>query len=106
MIEIQCPVAQDVHETSMATARLGQVEYEGWASAQRIDDERLRWRMRYVARWNGTEIDHQSTEYLCWVVSAERLLAEAGACGLAGCVADGLVVLRKAPPDRRGRGAA
>ena len=95
VIEIQCPIAQDLPETCIATVQVGQVAYEGWASAQRIDDARQRWHVRYVARLDGVEIDHQNTDYVCWVASAEQVLAEAGAFGLAGDTTSNLVVLRK-----------
>ena len=95
VIEIQCPVAREVSETCVATVRVGRISYEGWASAQRVDDVRQRWRVRYVSRLDGVEIDHQYTNYVCWVVSAEQVLAEANAFGLAGHATNDLVVLRK-----------
>lgn len=97
VVEIQCPIAQDMSETCMATAQVGQVTYKGWASAQRIDESRQHWRVRYVARLNGVEIDRQCTDFVCWVASADQVLAEAGAFGLAGYATKNLVVLRKAP---------
>ena len=96
VIEIQCPIARDVPETCMATARVGQVVYNGWASAQRIDESRQHWRIRYVAELDGVEIDRQCTDYVCWAASAEQVLAEAGAFGLAGQATDNLVILRRA----------
>ena len=96
VIEIQCPIAQDMPETRMATAQVGQVVYKGWASAQRIDESRQHWRIRYVAELDGVEIDRQCTDYVCWVASAEQVLAEADACGLAGQATDNLVIQRKA----------
>jgi trans-aconitate methyltransferase len=96
VIEIQCPIAQDIPEACIATAQVGQVAYEGWASAQRIDESRQHWRIRYVAQLGGVEIDHQCADYVCWVASAEHVLAEADAFGFAGCATNNLVVLRKA----------
>ena len=96
LIEIQCPIARDVPEACMATAQVGQVVYKGWASAQRIDESRQRWRIRYVAEWDGVEIERQCANYVCWVASAEQVLAEADAFGLAGQMTDNLVILRKA----------
>ena len=96
VIEIQCPVAQDVPETRMATAQVGQVVYTGWASARRLDESRQRWRIRYVAELGGIEIDRQCADYVCWAASAEQVLAEADAFGLAGHTTDNLVILRKA----------
>ncbi len=40
--------------------------------------------------------DGSGTDYVCWAASAEQVLAEAGAFGLAGQATDNLVVLRKA----------
>ena len=96
VIEIQCPIAQDVPETCITTAQVGQVVYRGWASAQRIDESRQHWRIRYVAELDGVEIDRQCTEYVCWTASAEQVLAEADAYGLAGQATDNLVILRRA----------
>lgn len=98
VIEIQCPVAEDTPETCIATAQVGRVAYEGWACAQRVDDARQHWRIRYVARLNGVEIDRRCTNYVCWVASAAQVLAEAGAVGLEGHTSGDLVVLRKATP--------
>ncbi len=94
VIEIQCPVAQDLPEMCMATAQVGHVTYEGWASAERVDDQRQRWHLRYVSWLHGVQIDHQNTDYICWVVSAEQVLAEAHAFGLVGEATDTLVLLR------------
>lgn len=100
VIEIQCPVARDIPESRVATAQIGRIEYEGWASARRVDALRQRWSMTYVARLDGVEIDRQSTDYVCWVASAEQVLAEAAASGLVGHEASSLVVLHK--PASRG----
>lgn len=96
VLELQCPVAQDVSETCVATVEVGQVTYESWASARRLDDQRQLWSLRYLSRWRGREIDSQRAEYVCWVVSAEQLLLEAAACGLAGSSTESLVILRTA----------
>ena len=98
VIEIQCPVAQDMPETLVASARVGQVVYECLASAQRIDESRQHWRVSYVALLggDGAEIDRQCTDYVCWVASPEQVLAEAEASGLAGHATNDLVILHKA----------
>ena len=95
VIEIQCPVAGDVPETRVAAVRVGRIAYEGWASAVRVDDSRQHWRVSYVANLDGVEIDRQCTDYVCWTASAERVLAETEACGLAGYATDNLIVLSK-----------
>lgn len=96
VVEIQCSVSQDIPETRIAATQVGQVAYEGWASARRIDAERQHWHMRYVTRLDGAEIDQQRTDYVCWVASADRVLAEAGDFDLEGDATNSLVVMRKA----------
>ena len=95
VIEIQSPTAEDVPDTCIATAQVGQVDYEGWASARQIGDARLHWRVRYVARLGGVEIDRQCTDYVCWAVSAKQVLAEAATFGLVGYATKDLVVLNR-----------
>ncbi len=97
VFEIQCPIAQDVPETCIASAQVGHITYESWACARRIDDDRQHWHLTYISRLHGREIDRQSTDYQCWVLSADGLLSEARAFGLAGTVIDNLVVLHKLP---------
>lgn len=93
IVEIQCPVACDIPETCMATASIGNIAYEGWATARRIDDARQHWQMTYVARFNGAEIDRQTTDYICWTLSGAELLKEAASCGLSGYLTKNLIVL-------------
>lgn len=91
LIEIQCPLAQDVGATCIAKARIGRVDYEGWGSAVRLDDNRQRWKMVYVARMGNDEIDRQSTDFDCWAVSAKEVIAEALPFGFSG-KSDGTLV--------------
>ncbi len=93
VLEIQSPSAEDAPETRVASARVGRVDYECWASAQRLDAARQRWRMSYISRMDGAEIDRQSTDYECWAISSEGVLAEARAFGLRGFGKGSLVVL-------------
>lgn len=99
VLEIQCPAAQDLAEARIASSDVGQVTYEAWAGAQRLDDHRQRWRITYVARLHGAELDRQSTDYICWTLSAAQLLAEARGAGLVGEATGQLVVLRKQPVE-------
>ncbi len=98
VVEIQCPAADDVPELCVGTAQVGRVTYQGWASAQRIDDSRQRWRVRYRAELDGVEIDRQCAEYVCWAASAETVLSEAQAAGLSGYSSENMVVLHKTTP--------
>ncbi|MEM6705211.1 MAG: class I SAM-dependent methyltransferase [Acidobacteriota bacterium] len=93
VLEVQCPIAEDVPETCIAKAQMGQVSYEAWASARRIDDSRQLWHVRYLSRLRDVEIDRQSTEHVCWAASADRLLAEARDFGLGGVEDGSLIVL-------------
>lgn len=101
VIEVQCPTAQDLAETRIAAAQVGRVRYEGWARAERLDDERQRWHVRYVSRLSGAEIDRQTATYVCWAASVEQVLAEAGEVGLEGDARGELVVLRPGAQARR-----
>ncbi len=94
LIEIQCPVAEDVEERSVATAMVGQVRYEALASARRLNEQQQLWRMRYVAIFDGVEIAREHTEYLCWTVSAAQLLSEVADFGFTGQEIGNLLVLK------------
>ena len=94
LIEIQCPIAQQVENTCVAKIRIGRVEYEGWAQAEPLAGNRQRWSMTYIARIDDKEIDQQSTEFVCWTASAEEVIAEASLSGLTGHADGNLVTLR------------
>lgn len=96
LLEIQCPEARDVAETVIATTRVGEVRYTALAAAEALDSARQRWRVDYRASLEGAEIDRHSCEYVCWVASAEEVLAEAAGYGLEGREKGGLVVLHHA----------
>lgn len=96
LFDLQCPIAQDRSETSMGTAQVGRMRYEGWVSCARVDDDRVRFRMRYVSRLGDEKIEEDVTEHVCWAASVERVLAEAARAGLRGREQGGLVVLRRA----------
>lgn len=95
--EIQCPDAVDIPETCMATARIGCLDYEGRAQALRMDEQRQRWRMIYRTTLEGICIDRQSAEYICWTVSAARVVAEAALARLQATIIGDLVVMRRPP---------
>ncbi|MEO1081319.1 MAG: class I SAM-dependent methyltransferase [Pseudomonadota bacterium] len=95
VLEIQSPEARDVAESVIATAQVGAVTYAARASAEAIDSERLRWRVDYVASFEGAEVDSQCSEYLCWAVSANTVLTEAAKHGLRGQAKGDLVVLHR-----------
>ncbi len=95
LVDIQCPVADDMAEMRIMTSRVGRMDYEAWAAAERLADERQRWRMTYVSRLDGVEMDRQSTSFDCWVFSGDQLLAEVAAHGLVGREDKGLVTLQR-----------
>ncbi len=93
VIEIQCSEAESIAETRVASATVGQVNYEAWGEAQRLDDRRQRWCMRYVAKLGDRVIDEQSASYLCHVASSELVIAEAEPYGFTGMPLGDYVVL-------------
>ncbi len=95
VIEIQCPVAEDIAETCIGIAQVGDVSYETRASAERVNEQQQRWRISYVSRLRGDVLERLQTDYLCWVLSCEDLLAEVSETGLTGSSDGNLVVLEK-----------
>ncbi|MEO1367411.1 MAG: hypothetical protein AAFX50_09555, partial [Acidobacteriota bacterium] len=69
----------------------------GRASAERLDAARVRWKVTYTSHLDGSPLDRQSTDYVCWALSADQALAEAAAAGLAGSGSGNLVILRRRP---------
>lgn len=94
VVEVQCPKAVALPETRMAATRIGQVDYEGWASAELLGDDRQRWRMTYRATLDGTELACESTTFDCWAISAALIISEAADAALSGELVDDLVILR------------
>lgn len=95
IVDVQCPVARDVPATRIATSQVGRITYEAWASASRVGDTCLRWRMSYVSRLDGDEIDRQDVDFVCWAISAEQVVVEVEAHGLRALRTGGLVVLSR-----------
>lgn len=93
VVEVQCPVAEDLPENAMASVRVGRITYRGAAAAERIAADRQRWRMTYRAFLGEEELRCDRTRYDCWTVSAGQVVAEAAVAGLTGRVADDLVIL-------------
>jgi SAM-dependent methyltransferase len=93
--EVQCSQADDIPESDMAQARVGNVMYSGTASAQRIAPDRQRWTMSYRASLDAREIARDVVTYDCWAISAEMIVAEAGLAGLSARVLSDLVLLNR-----------
>ena len=94
IVEVQFPAAEDMPETDMAQVQLGRVVYRASATAERLASDRQRWTMKYRVSLEGREIACETTSYECWTISADRVLAEAGAAGLGGRITDDLVILQ------------
>lgn len=93
LIEIQCASSEDIAETPFAKAKLGEVSYQGWMSARRLDDDRQSWRMQYAAARDDAEIERQTADYVCWVLSAADLISAASEYGFSGRIAGAWVEL-------------
>jgi trans-aconitate methyltransferase len=101
VLEIQCPEAIDIPETRMATGRIGRVDYEGYARATRLDDERQSWAITYRALMDGVEIEKQTAHFVCHAANGSRVIEEAAAAGLIGRIDGDLVVLQSGRHERR-----
>jgi trans-aconitate methyltransferase len=93
VVEVQCPVAQDIAEAEMRGIAVGRMTYRGTAAAERIGADRQRWRMTYRAELGGVEIAREAVSYECWTISAQQILDEGAAAGLRGRIAEDLVIL-------------
>ncbi|NLR73377.1 class I SAM-dependent methyltransferase [Novosphingobium sp. ERN07] len=96
VVEVQCPTADDMPDTQMASVQVGRINYQASASAQRIGPDRQRWHMSYRAGIGERELRCDQTTYECWVVSADTIVAEAARAGLTGRITNDLVVLTRA----------
>lgn len=95
IIEVQCPVAVDMAETEMGCGAVGRMLYSATASAERIAPDRQRWRMTYRASMGGLAVSEDVVSYDCWTISADQILEEAAAAGLAGYASDDLVIVER-----------
>ncbi|GHH91527.1 class I SAM-dependent methyltransferase [Streptomyces capillispiralis] len=90
----------EVERVRMAGAVIGEMEYEGWASARPTGADEITWRMEYGVLRRGRSLGRASVEYRWWVATEEALAAEAAEAGLAlrraGDPALGLCVLERA----------
>ena len=93
VIEIQCPEAIDMAEKEIGEFKIGQISYRSFGSAKRIEPCRQRWQMTYRGYLNNSEVTCEVATYDCWTISEDKVLEEAKAVGLAGCVVDNLVLL-------------
>lgn len=71
-----------VERVRMAQAVVGELQYEGWASARPTGVDEVTWRMDYSVLRRGEPLAGASVEYRWWVASEDALAAEAAEEGL------------------------
>lgn len=90
----------EVERVRMARAVIGELEYEGWASARPTGADEITWRMDYGVLRQGRPLTGVSVEYRWWVATEEVLAAEVAEAGLVlrrtGGSGLGLCVLERA----------
>ncbi|MFF5158144.1 class I SAM-dependent methyltransferase [Streptomyces sp. NPDC000348] len=90
----------EVERVRMARVVIGELEYEGWASARPTGADEITWRMDYGVLRRGRPLGGTSVEYRWWVATEDALAAEAAGAGLvlrrAGDPGLGLCVLERA----------
>lgn len=96
LFEVQCPVAQDLPDACLGSVEVGRVRYEAWVATRRLDEQRVRFRLRYLSRLDGALIAEEAAEHVCWAASADAIVAEAARTGLVGDARGDLVVLSPA----------
>lgn len=90
----------EVERVRMARVAVGELEYEGWASARPTGADEITWRMDYGVLRQGRPLAGTSVEYRWWVATEGALAAEVAEAGLvlrrSGNSALGLCVLERA----------
>ncbi|PNV35925.1 class I SAM-dependent methyltransferase [Streptomyces sp. DH-12] len=90
----------EVERVRTARAVVGELEYEGWASARPTGADEITWRMDYGVLRQGRPLAGTSVEYRWWVATEGALAAEVAEAGLVlrrtGDSALGLCVLERA----------
>ncbi|WP_030861584.1 class I SAM-dependent methyltransferase [Streptomyces sp. NRRL S-37] len=98
----------EVGRVRMARVVVGELEYEGWASARPTGADEITWHMDYGVLRQGRPLDGTSVEYRWWVATEDALAAEVAQAGLVlrrtGDAGLGLCVLERAsdPTSRVG----
>lgn len=100
IVNLSPPVrAERVPRTRMASATVGALHYEGWASAEPSGDDEVTWRMEYRVLRDGLALSEVTVDYRWWVASERELAEETCEAGLlmrpAGDPVLGLHVLRR-----------
>lgn len=100
IVNVSPPVRPErVPRTRMASATVGALDYEGWASAEPSGDDEVTWRMDYRVLRDGLALSEVTVNYRWWVASETQLAEETSEAGLvmrpAGDPALGLHVLTR-----------
>ncbi|HET8994909.1 MAG TPA: class I SAM-dependent methyltransferase [Rhodococcus sp. (in: high G+C Gram-positive bacteria)] len=105
VINLQAPTTSSaVPEFEMARERVGNREYHGTASAERVDERTMIWHMTYRTSEDGHEIDATEVEYRWNVLDADTLDTELARHGLhAGAVGDEQLGVFRVEQDARRR---
>jgi SAM-dependent methyltransferase len=83
IVNVSPPVRPErVPRTRMATATVGELHYEGWASAEPSGDDEVTWRMDYRVLRDGLPLSEVTVEYRWWVASESELAEETSEAGL------------------------
>ncbi len=83
IVNVSPPVRPErVPRTRMATATVGRLHYEGWASAEPSGDDEITWRMDYRVLRDGLALSEVTVDYRWWVASERELAEEAAETGL------------------------
>ncbi|MEV0642081.1 class I SAM-dependent methyltransferase [Streptomyces sp. NPDC050619] len=75
-------VPERVPRTRMASAAVGALRYEGWATAEPSGEDEITWHMDYHVLREGRLLSEVTVDYRWWVASESRLAAEAAEAGL------------------------
>ncbi|MEV0218324.1 class I SAM-dependent methyltransferase [Streptomyces sp. NPDC050704] len=75
-------VPERIPRTRMATATVGALHYEGWATAEPSGADEITWRMDYRVLRDGLPLSEVAVDYRWWVASEGQLAEEAAEAGL------------------------
>ncbi|MGW2897135.1 class I SAM-dependent methyltransferase [Streptomyces sp. NPDC001212] len=73
----------EVERVRMAHVAIGELEYEGWASARPSGVDEITWCMDYQVLRQGRVLAADSVQYRWWVATEDALAAEVAQAGLA-----------------------
>ncbi len=83
IVSVTPPFApEQVPRTRMASAAVGALHYEGWATAEPSGEDEITWRMDYRVLRDGMPLSEVTVDYRWWVASENRLAEEAAEAGL------------------------